>query len=421
VAIFLGHPEPAEHARRRVRRFWTIPVAPRLPIARFEGGAILDEVNGAEAGVLFECFRAAVLWTEVEPEARVGLFGSHARLLAAYRPAEGGLGVHLGAFRALVATPEKAIPPEVAQACIGVAEWAAELGHMETEYHFSALAAYASPQDPMLAFGAGRAARRQGRIEDGRGWFRRAVALARRSGDEAAYASAFLGWGILEERQGNRDGAAEKFARAWKAAKRGKIRDLAGAARHNLLAIALAERNFARGQAHIVAAYKLYGRRNQQLYRLANDAAGFWSAFGLYGVSLPLYEASLRFFQRADERVSVLANIAHAAAALGDRERYLESRDAALDLNRRIGQPRPDVLVELASGAFALGYGSTAKALASEALEAAMQAGPPEWVDRARRLLSEIGEGTRRVESRVAEPPLLRFAERFRRRVQELG
>jgi len=187
-----------------------------------------------------------------------------------------------------------------------------------------------------------------------------------------------------------------------------------------MLAIALAERNFGQGQAHLISAYKLYGRRNPQLYRLANDAAGFWSAFGYYAIALPLYEAALPYFRRADERMAVLANISRAAAAVGNRDRYLDAWDQALDLDRDAGESLPEIYVELARGAHYLGIFARAKELANKAVEAAEQRGVETSIRNARRVLSDVLSGAPSDEPRAPEPELERFATRFRARLREL-
>jgi tetratricopeptide (TPR) repeat protein len=286
-----------------------------------------------------------------------------------------------------------------------------------TEYLYSVLAAYAAPKDPYPAFAAGRAARRHGRIDDARTWFKRTIALARRADDEAASASAYLGWGILEERQGNRERAATKFLKAWRAAKRGGLPELAGASRHNMIAVALSERDFAAGNAHIVAAYKLYGRGNPQLYRLANDAAGFWSTFGYFSISLPLFEAALPHVLRADEKMAILANISRAAAALGMRDRYLEAWDTALELERAAGEALPEIYMELARGAWALGYYGRAKELATKALQVST---PETTARRAESLLDNIVARRPPDPAREADLQLQRFAARFSQRLRGL-
>ena len=420
MPILLEKPEPGRNARRGPRRLWTVPLAPALPTEPFDGFDLLEELGGDERPALFQSYRDTLLWALARPDERPNLFLA---LPGAPTTAAGPtfLNPAIEEFRKLVRDPGRVDVAGLARACTSVSEWAALSGYAATEYHFAVLAARVAPADPALAFNAGRAARRHVRIEDARVWFRRSVALARRADDEAAYASAFLGWGILEERQGNVDRAVQLFGRAWKAAKRGKLRELAAAARHNMIAIALAERNLARGQGHIIGAYKLYGEGNPQLHRLANDAAGFWFVFGFYSLSLPLYEAALPRFTRPDERAMVLANIGRAAAALGDRDRYLEARDLALDLHRELAGSLPEIYVELAHGAFTLGYTTRAKDLAKRAIQIARKHGDPSMVLQAESVLAAIDTGAEPDRPREPDPEMRRFAARFLARLGELA
>ena len=420
MPILLDKPEPGENARRGPRRLWTVPLAPTLAAGAFDGYALLEELRGDALPLLFHFYRDALLWALVDPEDREHLFrGSVA--LPAWTDVPASLSQALAQFQKLGTHPSHVDATELAHVCLSVAEWAALGGHGETEYHFADLAARVAPTDPNLAFNAGRAARRHARTEDSRSWFRRTVALARRADDEAAYANAYLGWGILEERQGNIERARRQFVRAWRAAKRGKLKELAAAARHNMVTIAFADRNFARGQAHIMRAYKLYGRSNPQLHRLANDAATFWFGFGFFGLALPLFEASLPQFTREDERALVLANISRAAAAVGDRERYLEARDQTLELNRELRDSLPETYIELALGAHALRYTASAKTLASKAVEVSRKRWDAAMVARAESVVDAINRGAELDRAREPDPEMARFAAHFLARLRELG
>jgi tetratricopeptide (TPR) repeat protein len=398
---------------------WTVPLAPTLKADGFEGYALLEELRGEAQSFLFQAYRDAFLWSFVQPAQRENLFGVNSPV-PTWNDIPADLSPPVEHFRRLASDPAHVNATELAGACRALSDWAAAEGHLQTEYHFADLSARVAPEDPDLAFNAGRAARRHGRAEDARTWFRRTIALARRADDEATYASAYLGWGILEERQGDVSAAMRLFVKAWKAAKRGKLRELAAAARHNMIGIALAEGNFARGQTHIIRAYKLYGAKNPQLHRLANDAASFWFVFGFYSVSLPLFEAALPRFTRADERAFLLANISRAAAASGDRERYLEARDEILDLNREMLESFPEIFIELALGAHTLGYAARAKELANRAVEAARNRRDEASLSRAVDVAEAIARGDAPDKPQEPGPDMTLFAARFLDWLREL-
>lgn len=418
--ILFDKPEPGESARRGPRRLWTLALAPKLPAETFDGLPILEEVRGTAAGLLFQCFRDALLWATAEPITRTELFRPESNRFSSYDVALDPRIAAAVEVLTRIVDGKSVEALHITKACLTVAEWAAASGYAATEYHFCVLGAYAAPDDADAAFAAGRAARRTGRVEDARSWFRRSISLARRSGDDAAYASAYLGWGILEERQGRQSVAERKFIRAWRAAKRGGLPELAGATRHNMIALALTARNFEAGNRHIIAAYKLYGPKNPLLYRLANDAAGFWSTLGLFGISLPLYEAALPFVTRADERMTIYANISRVAAALGERDTYLEAWDKALDLDREAGEKLPEVYCELARGAYALGYHPRAKDLASRAVAVAAARGGGPSEENARTVLTAIQTQTLSDPAIEASPELQRFVARFYSRLRQL-
>lgn len=224
----------------------------------------------------------------------------------------------------------------------------------------------------------------------------------------------------MEEKRGNLPAAKTKFIRALRAASRGGLPELVAATRHNMIALALADRNFSEGQGHIVAAYKLYGSVNPQLYRLANDAAGFWSSFGYFAIALPLFERVLPHVTRPDERMAVLANISRAAAGLGRRERFLSAWTEAVSLDRHAGEAIPDIYMELARGAQSLGYSVKAQELAREAVTCATRRGYHDKRASAEALIVELREGRRGEEGQVASAALARFARRFVQRLQHL-
>ena len=416
VPILFEKPEPANRGRRGPKRRWTVHPIPTLSVARFEGYDLIDELDEPEALLLFDRFRDTLLWTATDAADRRGLFRSEPSDLPDSHP----LCSALRMLNKVVTTPETIDARTVALALMEVSAWGAAGGRAATEYLFALLAARTMDWDQEFASAAGRAARRQGRFDEARSLFRRAVALSRRAGDDAGYANAYLGWAIMEEKRGDLAAARTRFIRALRAASRGGLPELVAATRHNMIALALADGDFSVGQAHIVASYKLYGPDNPQLYRLANDAAGFWSTFGFYSIALPLYERALPHVMRADERLAILANISRAAAGLGHRDRFLSAWTEAVTLDRHAGESLPDIYMELARGAHSLGYAVKAQELAREAIAYAVARGYGAKKAAAERLLDEIQEGRHTDHAREPSPDLARFAHRFIRRLRQL-
>lgn len=416
MPILFDKPEPAHRGRRGPKRRWTVHPFPTLSWARFEGYDLIVEHTDAEALALFDRYRDTLLWSATDPADRPDLFLSEPVSLPDSHP----LAVPLSTLNRVVTTPEFADARTIADACLQVSHWGAAGGWVATEYLFALLAARTVDWDYQYAFAAGRAARRQGRFEEAKSLFRRAIALSRRAGDEAGYANAFLGWAIMEEKRGDLAAARSKFIRAFRAASRGGLPELVAATRHNMIALALADRDFAEGQGHIVAAYKHYGADNPQLYRLANDTAGFWSTFGYYAIALPLYERALPHVIRPDERIAILANISRAAAGLGQRDRFLSAWTEAVKLDGHAGESMPDIYMELARGAQSLGFTIKAQELAREAVKCASIRGYQAKSVAAEQLLAEIQEGRRADPAQEPSAALMRFARRFMHRLRRL-
>ncbi|HYW09226.1 MAG TPA: hypothetical protein VE913_19865 [Longimicrobium sp.] len=376
--VFLDKPEPAGSSRRRARkRRWIVWPSPVAPAGEVEGMRVLHDVPGPLGLVLFQRFRDVDLWASVRADKRLDLFAERARgveLPTWDRFDDGGeLEPPLRVLAGLVVGPSASRELEVAQACTTIAEWASEIGHDETAAGFSTLASRVRPRDPGLAFAAGRAARRLGRYENAEAWFRRAVGLSRRLGNEEAASAAYLGWGVLEELRGKREAARTRFVLAWRAAKRGKLLTLAATARHYMIALTVPDGTLQEGFAHAVAAYRLYGKADHLLPRLASDTGALLSEHGHFSTARLLYEAALPLLTRPAERVAGLANVGRAAAAMGDKQRFTEARHD-FDLLAPHGREfLPASLVELAHGAQTLGQPRQAAAMLREAIRLARE------------------------------------------------
>jgi tetratricopeptide (TPR) repeat protein len=339
---------------------------------------VLHDVPGPLGLVLFQRFRDVDLWASVRPDKRPDLFAERTRgveLPTWDRSDSGGgqLESPLRVLAALVVGPGAGRESEVAQACTSIAEWASENGHDETAAGFATLASRVRPRDPELAFAAGRAARRLGKYENAEAWFRRAVGLSRRLGNEEAASAAYLGWGVLEELRGRREAARTRFVLAWRAAKRGKLLTLAATARHYMIALTVPDGTLQEGFAHAVAAYKLYGKADHLLPRLASDTGALLSEHGHFSTARLLYEAALPLLTRPAERVAGLANVGRAAAAMGDKQRFTEARHD-FDLLAPHGREfLPASLVEMAYGAQTLGQPRQAAAMLGDAIRLARE------------------------------------------------
>jgi tetratricopeptide (TPR) repeat protein len=425
---YIGRQEPEGRERNRgPKRRWTIPAPPGLSPSGLEGGHILEEIPGPLGVELWQRFRDAVLWNEVRVDDRAGLFLSPTTYLrdTEFKLASGDLPEMIQSalrnFGELIDPPGAVDARSLAKASVSISEWATLHGYDETAALYAGLAARLLPRNPDLAFAAGRAERRCTRYERAEEWFLRAVGLSRRSGDDAAYASAFLGWGLMEEQRGRRASARQKYVRAWRAAMRGSLHQLGAAARHNLIALSVPDDPFDVGFAHVISAYKLYDDSSaERLALLALDAGVFFAEHGFYAHALRLYDALARHIARPAVHVALLANVARAAAALGNHARFRSAYESVNRDDAQIGEFGPAALAEIARAAYTLGLNGKALATANEALRIARARG----VASAERAALDVVDAVRekRAGDVLREPPprVARFVNRFVRRLSSL-
>lgn len=424
---YIGKQEPEGRERNRgPKRRWTIPAPPGLSPCGLDARQILEEVPGLLGVELWQRFRDGVVWNAVSAESRHHLFRNttYLRDPAFADAAAEAVEIHpaLRAFGELIGSARSVDVRALAKASTSISEWATVHGHEETAALYAGLAARLRPRDPELAFAAGRAERRCGRYERAEEWFLRAIGLSRRAGDDAAYASAFLGWGLMEEQRGRRASARQKYVRAWRAAMRGSFHQLGAAARHNLIALSVPDDPFEVGLAHVIAAYKLYDDSNpERLALLALDAGVFFAEHGFYAHALRLYDALTRHIARPAVQVALLANVARAAAAVGDRDRFRPAYESVRREDAQKGEFAPAALAEIARAAHTLGLDGKAIATANEALKIARSRGMAGAERAALDVIEAVREKRAGDVPREPPPRVVRFVNRFVRRLQTLS
>lgn len=358
--------EPEVERRRR----WRILPPPRAFTGRFEGLAILEEAGGEIGALLFQRVRDVMLWAGTVPEERDGLF---AATRESSRVPEAGLAIReeLQVLEEMVRQPAAADPVRVATACAGIYTWALDQVYYASAAEFAAAGALAAPREPMFAVYAGRAARSGAAYENGVQWFQRAISVARRRGKMAAYVVALLGWSRLEVERADLSKARTLLIRAWKYSRRNKLRQLAAECRHDLLALAIATRQWDDAAAHAQVALELYGPRSKNIFALAHDWALVWVEEGFYSIALPLLETVLPYLRGPSARLLALSSIARAAAAAGDRETHALAVQASVRLTGNHPESTPVALVYLAEAARLIGDGDRAHEFALRGRDAA--------------------------------------------------
>lgn len=362
-----------QEPRRSRRRRASPPPAPVLAAKPYEGAEILEELPDFYEELLWQAARDVQLWAMVHPANRSGLFRD---TQAVDRERVGRICPELAsAFKAigvLRSRPEGADGRSICAACQLCYDWARHNDYLATAATFAELAAWATPQDSTLATAAGRANRHLGAFERAKRWFDRAIALARRAGDQAAYAEALLTWGNMAFQRAEYGAARKLFDRAWRKGRRYNLREMGAAAHHNLMALEFTLGDCAAANEHGAAAFALYGRTSERLPFLAHDLAHLWTTEGYCELALRLLLASEPLITAPGEKIKVWANIGRAAAGAGRDDLFFEAWDRVSRESRTSTSPHlPEALIALAEGSHSLGRPAQATDMAERAVQAA--------------------------------------------------
>jgi tetratricopeptide (TPR) repeat protein len=337
-----------------------------------EAGGVLSEVPGDAGFLLWQSVRDISLWSSL-PDERAALFatGAHGRRVAAVRSLDD---LPPQQRTQLVAAAEvltgEADGGELAEACAALGAWAEQKGWLATALAFFQAAALASPREPARAYRVGQLARRRAEYARAETWFRRTVALARQAGEWEPYVQAFLGLGNLYRQRGALGGARHQHVRALRAARRHSMKELQGAALHNLCVVAIESGHPRRAQDYARKAFEAYGPHHERLPVLAHDVAYFWSTRGDFARALPIFRAVLAWIGRPAQRLTVYANIARAAGGLGEREAFEGAWAEAQRLieGEEVSETAAQAWLDLALGASSLGAWERAEQAAARAI-----------------------------------------------------
>lgn len=400
-------PHPRSPSRAPESRRTRAPAALTRGAETLAGAPILDEVRGDLGVVLWRSLRNVALWACTPAVSRGGLFAGGA---AAEREAEVGrleveleLVAPLSVMVRLLESPAAMDVPRVVNACRRIALWAEQRGSLGTALEWAQAAALSAPHSAALAYAVGRLARRRAEYDRAESWYARAIVQARRAADWRTYAMGYTGLGNLHTQKGNYPVARRAQLRGLQAALRHDLRDMQGAAYHNLYLTEIETGAGAAADALAEAAFRAYGTRHEQLPRLAFDVAYHWMLEGLFDASLRIARALEHRFQGATERALVLSLTARSAAGAGERGAFHEARER-LDALLRGGageDAAPRVLLGVAYGAASLDEWEMAMEYAERALRVAAERREGKIVVAAEAALEFV-----RTRSRAARPAL---------------
>ncbi len=347
------------------------------------------------------------MWASTPPDNRAGLFVPHAdeSLGAMVREADADLQLEtaLLSLVRMTGAPEGAAGEQVALACQHVAHWADQNGHLETAIAFAQGAAVVMPAEAALSYAVGRLARRRAEYPRAETWYRRAIALGRQSGDWATYSMAFGGLGNLYMQRGKRSTARRFHLRALRAARRHSMRGLHGSALHDLAVLAAQADQPQEAERLGRQAFEMYGPEHPRLVFLAADVAYFWIERGRFGPALTVFQALVHHMQRREDRVMAQANLVRAAAGAGERRIFEQTWDEVWDRMSRTQslENAATVMLELAHGAAMLGEHERAERAAERAVQVARERGEAKVLLTAESVLDQVRR-TRGVRTRAA-------------------
>ncbi|MBB4637737.1 tetratricopeptide repeat protein [Longimicrobium terrae] len=366
---------------RRTTRRWRTPPALLHGSEAFEGAEILEEAPAPLGVLLFHLIRDVYLWGQTPPDERDGLFAggadeAHAELMRTVAP-EPALESALLPLLRLTGAPGDTRPEVIALACRNASQWADARGWTATAIAFAQGVAVVLPGDAGASYAVGRLARRRAEHARAETWFRRAVSLARQSGDWTAYTQAFSGLGNLYLIRGNLPAARRFHLRSLRAARRHSLRDMHASALHDLFVIAAQSQQPEDAERMARAAFALYGAGHRRLPYLAGDVACFWMDNGRFEQAQAVFHALAGHMDAPDDREVALSNLARAAAGSGDRRAFEQAWTQAwrsMD-GREASEHEGSIALELARGAAMLGDSERAEAAASRALRVATDRG----------------------------------------------
>lgn len=358
-----GDPPPttATVSRPAVERRWCIPPAIlHEPDETLEGSAVLDEVHGALGLLLWQSLRDVTLWAESAPERRGALFAPGAAearmtLLGSAR-VDPAVQVPMATLAGLVSGPAEARAEVLSLVCREVSRWAEARGSGGTALAFAQAGALAAPQDAPAALGVGALAARLGRATRAETWLRRAVGLARRSGDWASYAGAYVELGRVYARRGAPEPARRFLFKALRTGRRHGLATARGSALHSLFLLSLEAGRHDEAERFARGAMRAYGRAHPRVAQLTMDVASLWIQRESYARAIPLLQKVLPAQEDPPRRAVAFSLLARAAAGAGERRTFRDAWTGAWALLPEVGddETATAVLADLARAAATL-------------------------------------------------------------------
>jgi tetratricopeptide (TPR) repeat protein len=346
--------------RKKTRRHWRIPPPPVRDgdAPGPEGLLVLTELSDAFGVMLWKTLRSVLLWAQVEPGDRKGLFDAEAadrrraEILAATSGEPHALDEALEILTRVLESPAGTDPEEIGVACALVASWAEAERFPHTTLEFRQAGALACSSNPRLALEMMRTCRDQAQYGRAEAWFHRAVGLARQCKDWDAYVRAYLAHGTMMRRRGSLPAARRSYMKALRRSTRQGLSETRSMALHDLFVLESYAGDREAALRYAGRAAEAYGPGHLRLPSLAHDVAMGWIDQGAYAEALPVVKAAFPQLPPTARPVA-LGSLARASGGVGDEAGFDAARH---DLTRT--PPGPGVAeawIEVARGALLLG------------------------------------------------------------------
>ncbi|MEW5928280.1 MAG: hypothetical protein AB1941_12495 [Gemmatimonadota bacterium] len=302
------------------------PGVPAFPFA-FLGGdvapadaVVAEELPGATATALRQLLHEVRIWLSAPgPERKV--IGEAPETA----PLPHGLAHRVArAFELLREEPDADTEGAIALALAWAANWMEAEGRaLRSAVVFYQTTLLILPASVPVAYHIGRLLRRLAMYEAAEAWLLHSIEKAATAGDWQHHALALSGMGNLMRERGAFPDAIRFHRLALKSAREHGVRRLEGDASYDLAVMCFERGELAEGMEHARGAMKAYGPGHGQLVRMANDLAWIWMHLhGEAGLSLMLFQAIEPRVQNPPFRAVLLANIARAAAEIGEEDIY---------------------------------------------------------------------------------------------------
>lgn len=372
--------------------------------AQSSDAVLLAAAPPEHALVLWRVYQRLAVWTG-GPGAWAALGGAEAgrafeEAVLRHDFGDAALWAPLGVIATQLRAPARADSAVLANACLSVADWALGRDAGAAALLFAELGAEAWPENPRVAWVAGKLMRARAAHREAALWFHRAARVAVWNEDWEAQALALNSLGNLYLKVGDYPEARRFLTGAYRVATRQRLRTLKAEILHDFVVLAVMTGDHRRAERHAADAFAAYPPRHPNLPRLAYDVSHLWMLQGHFARASRVFRALLPCFEDPERLVLTLGGAARTAGALGDGEafeEYWRQAWAILDAGEA-DRVKPGVAEDLGFGALSLSRWTEAGHALETARAAAVQIGESDTLARVESALDHL----RRYESAEA-------------------